>query len=81
MRPITALNLPDCTPATVTSAPPRLRQVAPGDLHVDEAYQRSLSERSIKLIRKLGMRYEKQIRLTPEAKTVDLYARVFDARD
>ncbi|HEX7641639.1 MAG TPA: GNAT family N-acetyltransferase [Burkholderiaceae bacterium] len=36
---------------------------------------------SIKLIRKLGMRYEKQIRLTPEAKTVDLYARVFDARD
>ena len=32
---------------------------------------------SIKLIGKLGMRYEEQIRLTPDAKAVDLYAMVF----
>lgn len=36
---------------------------------------------SVNLIRKLGMIYEEQIRLTPEAKPVDSYAIGFDAPD
>jgi len=53
MRSIAALNFPDVVPSTIDTAPPELRIVHPGDLCVDETYQRGLSERSIKLIRKI----------------------------
>lgn len=52
-RLITALNMPDITPAEITTAPPALRLVPPSSLSVDERYQRGLSERSVKLIRKI----------------------------
>lgn len=52
-RPIAALKLPDVTPCEITTAPPELRIVPPASLYVDESYQRGLSERSVKLIRKI----------------------------
>lgn len=52
-RSISPLNLPDLQPAIITGLPPDLRMVAPGDLHVDDAYQRGLSDRSMRLIRKI----------------------------
>lgn len=53
MREIQALRLPDVTPALITGTPPQARVVAPTDLYVDESYQRSLSERSVRLVRKI----------------------------
>lgn len=53
MRAIEPLQLPDVTPAILDGKPPELRLVEPSALYVDERYQRNLSERSIKLIRKI----------------------------
>jgi hypothetical protein len=53
MRAITALNLPDVTPNAIPTAPPEIRLVDPRTLGVDESYQRGLSERSMRLIRKI----------------------------
>lgn len=53
MRSITALQLPDVKRCPVDTPPPALRLVKPTDLCVDETYQRGLSERSIRLIRKI----------------------------
>lgn len=52
-RAIAPLSLPDVVPCQVTTSPPELRLVPPTTLSVDERYQRGLSERSIKLIRKI----------------------------
>jgi hypothetical protein len=52
-RAITALKLPDVTPSIITTAPPEIRMIDPRDLYVDEGYQRGLSERSVRLIRKI----------------------------
>lgn len=52
-RPISALVLPDIKPADIKTAPPELRLVSPAMLYVDERYQRGLSERSVRLIRKI----------------------------
>jgi len=53
MRAIAPLRLPDVTPAIIKGAPPVAKLVEPGSLYVDESYQRALSERSVKLIRKI----------------------------
>lgn len=53
LRPIKALELVGLTPAQLTDDRPELIWVAPTSLMVDGTYQRNLSERSIKLIRKL----------------------------
>lgn len=53
MRAIEALQFPDVSPADITSMPPDVRLVSPRDLWVDERYQRGLSDRSMKLIRKI----------------------------
>lgn len=53
MRPIKPLALPETRPAEILTSPPELRHVSPGALHVDESYQRGLSERSLRLIRKI----------------------------
>jgi hypothetical protein len=53
MRQVTALDFGDLTPATITTRPPELRLVPPSSLLVDEKYQRGLSERSVRLIRKI----------------------------
>ena len=52
-RRIKALSMPDVTPAVISTKMPEMRLVSPGDLYVDEGYQRDLSERSIRLIRKI----------------------------
>lgn len=52
-RSISALNLPDVKPCDITTKPPEVRMVDPHELYVDERYQRGLSERSVKLIRKI----------------------------
>jgi hypothetical protein len=53
VRAIQALQFPDVSPAEITSLPPDVRLVDPRELWVDERYQRGLSERSMKLIRKI----------------------------
>lgn len=52
-RAIAPLRLPDVKPCEINTAMPELRFVNPRDLYVDETYQRGLSERSVKLIRKI----------------------------
>ena len=52
-RPITALALDDLTPGAIPTGRPELTWIDPQDLLVDEAYQRELSEKSHKLIRRI----------------------------
>lgn len=53
LRPILPLTLPDVERSTPQTWKPELRWVAPTSLLVDEGYQRSLSDRSMKLIRRI----------------------------
>lgn len=53
LRPIRPMNFPDLTPAVVKGEQPVLKWVKPTLLLVDGTYQRDLSERSIRLIRKM----------------------------
>lgn len=54
MRPVAPLDLPGLNPADLTGQPgPDFDLVAPSDLHIDEAYQRRLSQKSIALIRRI----------------------------
>lgn len=53
LRPIVALTLPGAEPDTAAGAAPEFRWAFPGELLVDEVYQRSLSRGSIELIRKI----------------------------
>lgn len=53
LRPITAINCAGLTPSTPSSSGPIFEWVNPADLLVNEAYQRDLAERSIKLIRRI----------------------------
>jgi hypothetical protein len=52
-RQIKALALPDVERAQIGGEPPVIRLVDPSSLWVDEKYQRGLSERSVRLIRKM----------------------------
>lgn len=53
LRPIKAINYSDLKPASFDGEKPMLQWVAPTDLLVDATYQRDLSERSVRLIRKM----------------------------
>ncbi|MBB3608641.1 DUF6551 family protein [Rhizobium sp. BK602] len=53
MRAIEALDFPDLPRAALTDWLPEVRLVDPRALVVDEGYQRGLSDRSIRLIRKI----------------------------
>lgn len=53
LRPIKPMNFPDLKPAKVEGVRPSLKWVAPTSLLVDGTYQRDLSERSIRLIRRM----------------------------
>lgn len=57
-RNITAMNMPDVTPGGAEMAEPKFERANPADLKVDEAYQRNLSERSVKLIRKIVAQWD-----------------------
>ncbi|WP_246723483.1 DUF6551 family protein [Rhizobium sp. ARZ01] len=58
MRSIDALSLPDIAPAPVPDWMPEIRHVDPRTLVVDESYQRALSERSVRLIRKIVSQWD-----------------------
>jgi hypothetical protein len=53
LRSIKPMNFPDLKPAAFDGVKPSLKWVAPTDLLVDATYQRDLSERSIRLIRRM----------------------------
>lgn len=52
-RPIAALTIEGVTPGVPATTKPELTWIAPGELLVDEAYQRDLSPASLKLIRRI----------------------------
>lgn len=53
LRPIKPISFPDLKPASFDGERPSLKWVAPTSLMVDATYQRDLSERSVRLIRKM----------------------------
>lgn len=53
MRPIEPMNLPDVSTRSASGCRPTFRNVDPRALLVDEGYQRALSDRSVRLIRKI----------------------------
>lgn len=53
MRPIKAIAVPGVQPGAVSADRPEFREVDPESLLVDAKYQRSLSEKSVTLIRKI----------------------------
>lgn len=79
-RPIAALKLPDVTPGVVTGLPPEYRLVDPSALYVDLDYQRGLSERSIKLIRKIVSEWDWSAFKPPIVQEVDGQLEVIDGQ-
>ncbi|MGE0289286.1 MAG: hypothetical protein AB7I42_26575 [Bradyrhizobium sp.] len=53
LRPVVPLTLPNLEPAQIGEDMPELRAVDPRTLLIDESYQRGLSERSVRLIRRI----------------------------
>ncbi|WP_029002759.1 DUF6551 family protein [Azorhizobium doebereinerae] len=53
IRPISPLVFPDLTPSVAITAAPRFIWIAPEKLLVDDTYQRNLSERSMRLLRRI----------------------------
>lgn len=53
MRPIAAIDLPGVVPGTPPTSKPEVTWIDPCDLLVDEAYQRGLSEKGLRLIRRI----------------------------
>src|SRR5262245_49208195 len=53
LRKIAPIPVPNLVPATIGEVGPTFEWASPGDLWVEETYQRNLSERSISLIRKI----------------------------
>lgn len=79
-RPITPLVLPDIEPAVHVGARPEIRDVAPATLYVDDAYQRALSDRSIRLIRKIVAEWDWQRYKPPVVTVVDGDLHVIDGQ-
>lgn len=80
MRQIAALRFPDIVPAVIETMPPELRLVAPTDLSVDEKYQRGLSERSVRLIRKIVSEWDWRAFKPPVVVEVDGRLEVIDGQ-
>jgi hypothetical protein len=57
-RPITPIALTDLTPGGTPRAQPIFEYVDPGTLLVDEAYQRDISARGLKLIRRIITKWD-----------------------
>lgn len=58
LRGVKAINLSGVEAGIAETAPPAFEWVDPGTLLIDEGYQRNLSERSIKLVRKICARWD-----------------------
>lgn len=80
LRAITALALPDVKPCPIETSPPALRLVNPTSLCVDESYQRGLSERSIRLIRKIVAEWSWTAFKPPVVVDVDGHLEVIDGQ-
>ncbi|MER9355528.1 hypothetical protein NKI61_19860 [Mesorhizobium sp. M0514] len=79
-RQIAALQFPDIVPAAITTEPPEMRLVPPASLSVDEKYQRGLSERSVKLIRKIVTEWDWRAFKPPVVVEVDGELQVIDGQ-
>ena len=80
MRPIEALQMPDAKPAEITTSPPIMRMVPPASLFVDETYQRGLSDRSVRLIRKIVDQWDWRAFKPPVVVDVDGKLQVIDGQ-
>lgn len=80
MRSIVALTFPDLTPAAISTDAPKLRIVKPTELYVDESYQRGLSERSVRLIRKIVGEWDWRAFKPPVVVEVDGRLEVIDGQ-
>lgn len=58
VRPTLPIRMPDIIPAEVNSPEPEFRWIDPTSLLIDGGYQRSLSERSVNLIRRIVSRWD-----------------------
>lgn len=58
LRPIAPMNLPGIVTGLVKTKPPELRSAQPTSLFVDARYQRDLSQRSVRLIRKIAEEWD-----------------------
>ena len=52
-RPIAAVDLPELRPGRPPTSRPEITWIAPGDLLVDDSYQRGVGENGLRLIRKI----------------------------
>lgn len=80
MRQVAGLSFPDIAPAVIDTLPPELRLVAPSALSVDDRYQRCLSERSIRLIRKIVAEWDWRAFKPPVVVEVDGRLDVIDGQ-
>ncbi|WP_245269645.1 hypothetical protein M728_000363 [Ensifer sp. WSM1721] len=80
MRAVQALQFPDVQPAEIVSAPPEVRMVPPSELWVDESYQRGLSDRSMRLIRKIVSEWDWTAFKPPVVVEVDGKLQVIDGQ-
>jgi hypothetical protein len=79
-RAIVALKLPDVVPAVIHGAPPVLELVDPTTLHVDDSYQRGISERSLRLIRKIVAEWDWEAFKPPIVALIDGRREVIDGQ-
>ncbi|MGV6876659.1 DUF6551 family protein [Pseudochelatococcus sp. B33] len=80
LRQVAALRLPDITPAAISSTAPTVRLVEPSTLSVNEEYQRSLSDRSVRLIRKIVAEWDWRAFKPPVVVEVDDRLEVIDGQ-
>jgi len=79
-RKIAAMHMPDITPGGADMAEPRFERANPADLMVDETYQRNLSERSVKLIRKIVAQWDWRTFMPPVVVRVGARMHVIDGQ-
>lgn len=80
MRKIAPMNMPDITPGGADMAEPKFERANPADLLVDEGYQRNLSERSVKLIRKIVSHWDWRTFMPPVVVRTKLGMHVIDGQ-
>ena len=79
-RPIRPMNMPDITPGAADMAEPKFERAKPTDLLVDETYQRNLSERSVRLIRKIVAHWDWRTFMPPVVVKADGEFHVIDGQ-
>lgn len=80
LRKIEPMTMPGVVPGGADMPEPTTRRARPGDLFVDEAYQRNLSDRSVALIRKMVARWDWRVYQLPLVVMVDGAMHVIDGQ-